>query len=77
MIKHGFFWDALYNKNLSNFDFDSPLIKITVNPIKAGGIMAPLPHHDFSDCSGTHMDGAPPLADIFLSSFAKLLKDFF
>ena len=35
------------------------------------------PLQDFSDCSGTHMDGAPPLADFFLSSLAQLLKDFF
>ena len=49
-----------------------------INPNKAGGgHYGPPPLHDFSDCSGTHMDGAPPLADFLLSSLAQLLKDFF
>ena len=30
------------------------------------------PLHDFADCSGTHMDGAPRLADSFPLSLAQL-----
>ena len=47
------------------------------NPNKAGGPLCPPPSTIFSDCSGTHMDGAPPLADCFLLSLAQLLKYFF
>ena len=48
------------------------------NPNEAGSWrVRGVPLHDFSNCSGMHMDDAPPLTDFSLSKLAHLLKFFF